>query len=810
MLVSLLLSLALAQSPDRPTIVSSSVAWEAGPGALWVNPANIAYDADRRVGIYVHQALEDGPRSIAATAGIGSLGIGAHSFTDEFGDSRWTLDYASGIELPERLAIGWRIAWHVGAPDGNYVAYDGGAGWRPFPWFGLGVAFHNMGSPHGTTQARSTMGLALRPFGEALTLGFDFARQYDAASDDIDHVALTARFRPIEGLYLRGGIANPIDGLDNVEYSLGIEVFFNGVGGGVSTDTAWAGDGVSALTAFVGTDEPGETLVRSGRRVAAAPVGNHPYQPAQPLFLEPERSWLETLELLRQVEDDPTMRGAVITLGSGGMSFARYQELRARLVTMREAGKAVLVYLQGAPGNGAYYVASAATRVVIHPAAELRLIGLSAEMTYLGGTMDLLGVQPQFVRRSEYKAAVEQYTAHEASAASLEQMEALLDDNFEVLVREISGSRGVSEEVVREWIDGGPWPAAEAKELGLVDGVLYPDMLEAELDRMHGGPVRIQPVDRLAQPHSPWEEASRIAVIYVDGVITGGPSSPGGLLGARTAGSATLVRQLLEAADDPTVRAVVLRVDSPGGSAYASDEIWRATQLVRREGKPVVVSMGGVAASGGYYVSAGADLILAEPTTITGSIGVYSGKFAVEGLADKLGVQTTSIRRGRNANLESMFTPWDGVQAARMEALVESTYDQFKSRVEEGRRMTPEQVEAVAKGRVWSGTRAAEVGLVDELGGLQDAVLAARRLAGIPERRKIALISYSPSAAPLEGLAPSLVQAFVPLPLLQSWERSLTPAEVALPPELGTALTLSSQSDLVWALDPALLHVEVR
>lgn len=806
MLAPLLIALAFAQSADRPTVVASSVATESGPGTLWVNPANLAYDPDRRFGAFVHQTIQDGPRSLAATAGIGSLQVGAHNFTDAVGESRWTLDYATGVELPERLSIGWRVAWHLGEPEANFVTYDGGAGWRPLPWFGIGMAFHNMGSPHATATARTTAGFALRPIGDAITLGLDVSRRFEAEAET-DLLALSGRMRPFEGLYLRGSVENPLDGEAGLFWSAGVEVYFNGVGAGVSTTSAWSDD---AVTAFIGTDEPGETLIRSGRRVAAAPVSDHPYQPRSVLFLEPERSWLDTLELLRQVEGDRSVRGAVITLGSGAMSFARYQELRDRVQSLREAGKSVVVYLQGAPGNGAYYVAAAANRAFIHPAAELRLTGLSAEMTYLGGAMDLLGVQPQFVRRSEYKSAVEQFTATEPSGPSLEQVEQLLDDTYDTLVTDISASRQVSRELVEEWVDGGPWPAADARELGIVDGVLYPDQIQPELDRLYGGPVRLKPIDKMPQPHSPWEDASRIAVIYVDGVITGGPSSPGGLLGARTAGSATISRQLLQAAQDPTVRAVVLRVDSPGGSAYASDEIWRATQLVRREGKPVVVTMGGVAASGGYYVSAGADRILAEPTTITGSIGVYSGKFAVGELGENLGVSSEAVTRGRNAGIESMFQPWDAVQTARMESLVESTYVQFKSRVSEGRNLSAEQVEEVARGRVWSGTRAAEVGLVDELGGMQDAIVAARELAGIPERRKIAVISYNAAAAPLEGLAPSLVQAVVPLPVLQSWERSMQQTQLPVPAAIGTALTLASQEDLVWALDPTLVDLEIR
>jgi protease-4 len=312
----------------------------------------------------------------------------------------------------------------------------------------------------------------------------------------------------------------------------------------------------------------------------------------------------------------------------------------------------------------------------------------------------------------------------------------------------------------------------------------------------------MSPLTDLKPSMTGWDPTSQIAVIYIDGVIVDGSSSGGGLLGSRQSGSETVAWQLRQAAEDPSVKAVVLRVDSPGGSAYASDEIARAVSMVQKEGKPVVASFGGVAASGGYYVAAGADTIWAEPNTVTGSIGVYTVKFAAEKMLEKIGIETTSVSRGPHADLYSMTDPWDASERARVEALVEDTYVRFKAIVAEGRGMSDEEVEQVARGRVWSGTDAKDVGLIDQFGGLYQAIEDARARANIPEHHELGLATYQGETSLLESLTPSLLRSSIATMIDTRQEASIPEGLRAALETFGPALVMAAHpEERSWALD---------
>jgi protease-4 len=341
----------------------------------------------------------------------------------------------------------------------------------------------------------------------------------------------------------------------------------------------------------------------------------------------------------------------------------------------------------------------------------------------------------------------------------------LLDDLYNAMIDSLVASRDEEREQIVTLIDGGPYTGAAAVEAGLVDGLLYADQVADEIASLFEREVEADDEYRLTRDVSGWATARQIAVVYIDGPIVTGRSASPGLFGGGNTGSATVVEALREAMEDSSVKAVVIRVDSPGGSSYASDEIWRAVERLKEEDKPVIVSMGGVAASGGYYVSAGATVIYAEPTTITGSIGVYGGTFSLGQLYEKIGVTHEIHSRGRMSAMYSSSRPMDAMEFDAMDRLVESVYQQFKDKVAQGRGMEMEQVESVARGRVWTGMRAHELGLVDELGGLQDAIARARSEAGISENAEVRLISYSGGQGLLGEMAPELIRAFFPAPV---------------------------------------------
>jgi protease-4 len=376
----------------------------------------------------------------------------------------------------------------------------------------------------------------------------------------------------------------------------------------------------------------------------------------------------------------------------------------------------------------------------------LDVSGLAAEVTFYRGTLDKLGVEAQFEGVGKYKNAPNQLTEKGLTAPHREQMEALVGTLFEQYVRGIAEGRGLEPGDVRSLVDRGPFQAAEAKEAGLVDELLYRDEVE---DRIPAA-GRLDPVRYVKSGRGFFDARPKLALVYAAGDIIPGESqsSP---FGGELAGSDTIARGLRQAREDDAVRAIVLRVDSPGGSGTASDAVWREVALARRT-KPVVVSMGDYAASGGYYIAMGADAIVAQPGTITGSIGVFSGKLSLRGLYGKLGISQQTVQRGKNASLFSDWAPWTAEERAKVRQLNEAFYRAFVAKAAEGRKKKPEEIEAVAQGRVWTGEEALAAGLVDALGGLDGAVRVALERARIPRSQEVQLVVMPQRKGLLETL----------------------------------------------------------
>jgi protease-4 len=775
-----------APEPARIEIPGAGLATDDGTASMATNPALFAFDPDAGLSLRYLQRTDALAGALQVGASAGGLGFGLLYRSPGVHDGLWGMHTSTGLRFGDDLTLGTTFWWYL--PDGagnNFTAWDLGLGWRPLSFLGFGAVASNIGSPGAAWGAAGQYGagLALRPWGDLAELGVDQLFTDTAALEAVGLEAPFATTRASLTLAPKRGLRIRVWGTQRLEVGAGLQAAFGG-----RTVGAWGDDlpsGTPRLVAAVETCDPRERLFGVLKRVPVIEVGtDYPYEPSTGLFAPPQESYLHLLRRLREAGEDPSVRGVVLHLDASPFSWGQIEELRDMISALRERGRPVAVYLDGATSSRDYLLASAATSVFLHPAAELDLSGLSVEMTYLRGVLDLVGVEPEFYHRSEYKSAPETWTRHEPSEPAAEEMNALLDDLWEGLVQGVATGRGLSREEAVAAIDGGPYTAREAEEKGLVDGLLYPDQLEDELGE--GFPNRyLLDHDYLAYlPHSGWQAPRRIAVVVAAGTITSGPSSGPGLFGGETAGANTVVQALTQARRDPTVKAVVLRVDSPGGSAFASDDIWRAVQLLREKGKPVVVSMGGLAASGGYYVSAGADTILAEPGTITGSIGVYGGKLSLAGLYDKVGVGSAIWQRGRNAAMWSSSKPMDPGERAAMERLIDETYAQFKERVGDGRGLTPEQVEELARGRVWSGRRAVENGLVDELGGLFDAVDRARTQAGLRDGARYELVTYEREADGLGELPRRLIRAATgPLrppvslpPALQELE-SLAPLE---------------------------------
>jgi len=428
-----------------------------------------------------------------------------------------------------------------------------------------------------------------------------------------------------------------------------------------------------------------------------------------------------------------------------GSGHAALRELRAALLAFREAGKPVVAYLTFA-STRTYYVASAASDLALDPYGMILLPGLAAEPMFFAGALEKVGINVQVTRAGKYKSAVEPFTRREMSAENREEVRELLQDIWASLLGEIGTSRGVAAAQVQAVVDQeGLIRAAEALGARLIDRTAYRDEIYDALKAKTGRagsekpfkqvtlpayarqlkPASALPAPRPVEGVEPGSgKAGRIAIVYAEGEIVDGEGSPDEIGGAR------LSRELRKLRQDKNVRAVVLRVNSPGGSAASSEVVQREVRLLRRE-KPVVVSMGSYAASGGYWISAYADRIFAEPTTITGSIGVFGMQFDVQRLADTIGVTFDRVKTGRFADAMTVSRPKTAEEMAVLQRMVDWIYGEFLAKVAEGRNLPPEKVAAIAQGRVWSGADALEHGLVDELGGLDAALAYAAGKAGL-------------------------------------------------------------------------------
>jgi protease-4 len=434
--------------------------------------------------------------------------------------------------------------------------------------------------------------------------------------------------------------------------------------------------------------------------------------------------------------------------GTGAL-WAQIQEVRAALDDFKTSGKPLVAFLESG-GAAEYYLASVADRVVLMPAGQLDLVGLASYELFFRGTLDKVGVYPDLLHIGDYKSASNTFTERSFTPAHREMTESLNRDWFNELLRAIGAGRRMSDEAARAAVDAGPFLADAALKAGLVDELAYEDQLDDRAPNQGTRRLEADQYRRTADSTRP-RTSGRIALLYAVGTITSGESAFDSFSGL-VLGSDTFAEWLRKVRVDSDIDAVVIRVDSPGGSAVASEVIWREIMLTRAV-KPVVISMGDVAASGGYYMAAAGHAIVAQPGTLTGSIGVVTGKFVMQGALDKLGVGTAAVSQGRLARIYSPFTPFSREERARLEEQMQATYSLFLERVAEGRGTPVPKIDAVAQGRVWTGRQARELGLIDELGGLERAIRIATERARLDPAGRVDLVVYPPARSLYDVLA---------------------------------------------------------
>lgn len=468
------------------------------------------------------------------------------------------------------------------------------------------------------------------------------------------------------------------------------------------------------------------------------------------------------VESLGKAKRDSRITTVLLMPGSLDLPFwGKVQELRNAVIDFRKSGKTVVAFLEYG-GDREYYLASAADRVFLLPTSRLDLAGIASYEIFLRGAFDKFGAYPDFLHIGDYKTAVNQLTETTFTPAHREMTESLNRDMYEQLVRGIADSRKKTDAEVRTLLEQGPYMPEDAMRAGLIDDLAYEDQLDDRVAQLKSPSGRLRRIEaeeygRIRPQSVGIRPRSRIAVIYAVGVITSGESSFDPVNGL-VAGSATIVEQIRRIRDDGSIKAIVLRVDSPGGSSTASDVIWRELMITRDEkpSRPLVTSMSDLAASGGYYIAMPGQVIVAQPATLTGSIGIYTGKIVVGGTLEKLGITAETVKSGPNADIYSPFSRFSPTQKAKVEESLQGFYDQFVEKVAEARHTTPERIDAIAQGRVWTGRQARELGLVDQLGGLDVAVATAKQRAGIPAEEDVELVIYPPR----RGFYETLVNQF--------------------------------------------------
>ncbi len=729
--------------------------------AVVANPAGLRFLRGSHYGLLLHFDDDDEARSGGAGVGgymsfgaggglLPPLGFGIgiealrparRALEPDPGDAV-RLSLGGAMALGERGAFG--VTYHHFFDDSTQTlsgvdTWDFGLSSRVGPHFAIGFVLRDFARPivaGAKVQRRYELEVAVRPTGtERLELAV--GGRLGETRLDVDGW-LRWSWRVARGVYFKGEVVaqslqqiTTTDGgrREDTEYegrlTAGFEFSFgrSGVTGLGTLASELDGDDVRGLStsAYLRlSQERASPLFGDRARIAqidlSGPMG--------------ERRLTNKVIMLRDARRDSAVKGVFVRIDGVGTGWAGARTLRAELAKIKAEGKPVMAYIVSGTTKD-YYIASVADKAWVDEIGGLRLTGFAGTSLYYKGLFDKLGVDVQIERIEEFKSAPEAWTRDEPTAAAMRMRNELYDDLYDTIVSDIAEGRGLTPKRVRELIDGGPYTAGQLVDLTeLVDKIVTPDDLGELVKQAMGG--RSYPfAGRPNKKPERWAHPS-IAVIFIEGDIVSGSSQTIPFINRRQVGGATIVRALAAARANPDIEAIVLRVDSPGGSVLPSELMAREV-LKTKKVKPVICSMGDVAASGGYYVVAGCDVIFAEPTTITGSIGIFAGKPDLSALLSKIGLTWHTYKRGEAADRESYFRPYTEEERKQLKQQIRHFYDRFVGYVADGRGMTKEQVDDVGRGHVWTGRQAKQLKLVDELGGIGDAIARAKQEAGIPE-----------------------------------------------------------------------------
>ncbi|MFO0592093.1 MAG: signal peptide peptidase SppA [Polyangiaceae bacterium] len=638
---------------------------------------------------------------------------------------RWGL----GASLGETLSVGATFGWSFARERvlDNIVTMTAGLAYRPSRYLSLGLVARDFNQPStGPVERTYDAAVALRPIEGNRRLEFDLTGTWYERSQ----MAVPGITVGVDVPYVgraRGDVRVFDLGSDpKIAVTAGLDVNIDRAeisGGVVAGDAYGPSPGFYAGAALHPFRSPGVPLPA---RVAKIRLTETPGP----------RGHTRLLRRLWRIANDPEIDGVAFVLrAEPASSFAHAEELGDAIRLLRLKGKKSFCHLEDAGGRS-LYVCAQTDHISMNPAGGLRFAGLASRYFYLGGLLEKAGVKADFVRIGAHKTAAEQFTLKTSTQVAHDDHQETIDQIERVFLNDVGGGRKIPVGELKKCLNRGPFIAREAKAQGLVDTLAYEDEIVRVAEEVFGRAVRLADDGGTTRAPTYWSDAPKIALVYLAGDMVDGESQTVPFVDIKLAGSATIARALRRAREDRSVKAVVFRMETGGGSSLAADVLLREAQLTAKV-KPFIVSMGGAAASGGYYASMAGAPVFASRTTITGSIGIFYGKADVQGLMKLLGANVETIRTSPRADAESFYRPFTDDERTELGVKVKQFYDTFIGRVAEGRKMKPEDVDAIARGKVWTGEQALPLHLIDKLGGLREAIAEAKRLSGAPDETMI-------------------------------------------------------------------------
>ncbi|UCB52203.1 MAG: signal peptide peptidase SppA [Candidatus Zixiibacteriota bacterium] len=747
------------QSPTESFVLPyTSVATSDDISAVKFNPAGLGLKRGSQTGFFHTFSDSSFEGDNAWFLSLGSLGFSAEWLGNVTRDTYRKYTLAHGARFVEDwLYLGTSYSWF----GSRHKEYDDLSSWkvgllaRPFEFLSIGAVAEDLNRPTflgKRTEASFDLGAAVRPLGglfrDRLTLSVDVSLSQKERLEEAA-TRFRAEAEPLDGFIVFGDIDN--DG----NFGIGGRVNLPRLGGGsynsVTKDYEY---NRGIVYATISHDRYRTLLRRTDNFLEIRISGKIVEENSRVgIFGKKKPTMIDLLTDLGRAKDDETIRGMLLRIDPFDMGLAKTQEIREAILDFKTGGKTVIAFLEQG-GDKEYYLATAADRIALLPTGYLDLNGLAAQVTFIKGTLDKLGVVADLEHIGDYKSASDLVTRESMSPAHREVVNSILDDLYDQITRDIAQERGWTREETKSKIDQGPFTSSEALKAGLVDTLLFFDQMEGLIksECALGFACRRYPFEprdvrisreayhkRRYYKYS-WAIPPKVAVIFATGSIMSGQSGRELIFGD-IMGSETISEAIRAAREDDRVKAVVFRVDSGGGSGIASDVILREI-IQTKSKKPVVVSMSDVAGSGGYWISCAGDTIVSMPGTYTGSIGVIMGKGSLEGLYEKIGFSIETIKRGKRADFFTSTREFSEEEREVVRRQIKEFYDDFVRKVADERDMSEEDVHAVAQGRVWTGRQAEENGLVDELGGLNLALTIAKEKANLPQDAEVEIVTF--------------------------------------------------------------------